>query len=87
MVAPDLVACDGLIHVVDSVLITSALTTLRQLTLRPELSLTQIITSPGNELLANDLDVVGSPGTVEQIVSGLALLHRRMPLLQNSHIW
>ena len=74
VVAPDLVACDGLIHVVDSVLITPALTTLRQLTLRPELSLfTQIITSPGNELLANDLDVVGSPGTVEQIVSGLAL--------------
>jgi len=74
VVAPDLVACDGLIHVVDSVLITPALTTLRQLTLRPELSLfTQIVTSPGNELLANDLDVVGSPGTVEQIVSGLAL--------------
>ena len=89
VVAPDLVACDGLIHVVDSVLITPALTTLRQLTLRPELSLfTQLITSPGNELLANDLDVVGSPGTVEQIVSGLALLHRRMPLLQElSHIW
>ena len=45
-------ACDGLIHIVDSVLITPALTTLRQLTLRPELSLfTQIVTAPGNELI------------------------------------
>jgi len=52
VLAPDLVACDGLIHIVDSVLITPALTTLRQLTLRPELSLfTQIVTAPGNELL------------------------------------
>lgn len=52
VLAPDLVACDGLIHIVDSVLITPALTTLRQLTLRPELSLfTQIVTAPGNELI------------------------------------
>ena len=52
VLAPDLVACDGLIHIVDSVLITPALTTLRQLTLRPELSLfTQILTAPGNELI------------------------------------
>mmetsp|Transcript_12036 Transcript_12036/g.55811 ORF Transcript_12036/g.55811 Transcript_12036/m.55811 type:complete len:174 (+) Transcript_12036:4034-4555(+) len=95
VLAPDLVACDGLIHIVDSVLITPALTTLRQLTLRPELSLfTQILTAPGNELLvdyvyvnsrmgdwtdgvfcvqAGDLDVVGSPGTIEQVVSGVAI--------------
>ena len=95
VLAPDLVACDGLIHIVDSVLITPALTTLRQLTLRPELSLfTQIVTAPGNELLvdyvyfnsrmgdwtdgvfclqAGDLDVVGSPGTIEQVVSGVAI--------------
>jgi hypothetical protein len=96
VLAPDLVACDGLIHIVDSVLITPALTTLRQLTLRPELSLfTQIVTAPGNELLvttfililrmgdwtdgvfccvqASDLDVVGSPGTIEQVVSGVAI--------------
>ena len=54
VLAPDLVACDGLIHIVDSVLITPALTTLRQLTLRPELSLfTQIVTAPGNELLVD----------------------------------
>ena len=71
VVAPDLVACDGLVHVVDSVLITTGLTTLRQLSLRPELSLfTEIVTSPGNELLALDLDQVGNLG---QIVSGIAI--------------
>ena len=71
VVAPDLVACDGLVHVVDSVLITPGLTTLRQLSLRPELSLfTEIVTSPGNELLALDLDQVGNLG---QIVSGIAI--------------
>jgi hypothetical protein len=59
VLAPDLVACDGLIHIVDSVLITPALTTLRQLTLRPELSLfTQIVTAPGNELLVTTLILI-----------------------------
>ena len=47
VLVPDIIACDGILHVVDSVLITPALTTLRQLTLRPEISLfTQIVTSP-----------------------------------------
>ena len=71
VLVPDIVACDGVLHIVDSVLITPALTTLRQLSLRPELSLfTQIVTSPGNELLAQELDTVGTLG---QIVSGIAI--------------
>lgn len=71
VLVPDLVACDGLLHIVDSVLITPGLTTLRQLTLRPELSLfTQIVTSPGNEVLALELDTVGTGG---QLVSGIAI--------------
>jgi hypothetical protein len=71
ILTPDLVACDGLLHIVDSVLITPGLTTLRQLTLRPELSLfTQIVTSPGNEILALELDTVGTAG---QLVSGIAI--------------
>jgi len=74
VLVPDIVACDGLIHVVDSVLITPALTTLRQLSLRPELSLfTQIVTSPGNEVLALELDTVAIDGTLEQAVSGIAI--------------
>ena len=71
VLTPDLIACDGLLHIVDSVLITPGLTTLRQLTLRPELSLfTQIVTSPGNENLALELDTVGTAG---QLVSGIAI--------------
>lgn len=51
VLVPDIVACDGLIHIVDSVMITPALTTLRQLFVRPELSLfTALVTSPGNEV-------------------------------------
>ena len=34
VLVPDVVACDGLIHIVDSVLITPGLTTLRQMILR-----------------------------------------------------
>jgi hypothetical protein len=71
ILVPDIVACDGLLHIVDSVLITPGLTTLRQLTLRPELSLfTQIVTSPGNEVLAVELDTVGTTG---QLVSEIAI--------------
>ena len=71
VLVPDIIACDGILHVVDSVLITPALTTLRQLTLRPEISLfTQIVTSPGNEALALELDTVGTFG---QLVTGIAI--------------
>ena len=71
VLVPDIIACDGILHVVDSVLITPALTTLRQLTLRPEISLfTQIGTSPGNEALALELDTVGTFG---QLVTGIAI--------------
>ena len=58
ILVPDLVACNGLIHIVDAVLVPPTLTTLQQISFRPELSLfKRLILSPGLEAVRRSLSI------------------------------
>ena len=60
ILAPDIIACDGLLHVVDAVLIPPTLTTFQQISFRPELSLfRQLLLSPGLEAVRRSLGIEG----------------------------
>ena len=58
ILVPDLVTCNGLIHIVDAVLVPPTLTTLQQISFRPELSLfKRLILSPGLEAVRRSLNI------------------------------
>jgi len=58
ILVPDLVACNGLIHIVDAVLVPPTLTTLQHISFRPELSLfKRLILSPGLEAVRRSLSI------------------------------
>ncbi len=61
LIAPDRVACNGLLHIVDAVLIPPTLTTLQQISFRPELSLfKRLLLSPGLEAVRRSLSNEGA---------------------------
>jgi hypothetical protein len=58
ILVPDLVSCNGLLHIVDAVLVPPTLTTLQQISFRPELSLfKRLILSPGLEAVRRSLNI------------------------------
>ena len=71
VVAPDIYACTGVVHIIDEILIPPTLTAFRQISLRSELSMfADMLRAPINAALLLELD---TPSESNVFVDGIAL--------------